>query len=51
MNTRICKTVIFSVVLDGWVTWPFTLEEEHRPRVFENMVLSKIFGERERKRE
>jgi hypothetical protein len=25
-------------------TWSLTLREEHRPRVFENRVLRKIFG-------
>jgi hypothetical protein len=26
-------------------TWSLTLKEEHRPRVFENKVLRKIFGQ------
>jgi hypothetical protein len=25
-------------------TWPFTLREEHKLRVFENRVLRRIFG-------
>jgi hypothetical protein len=37
------KTVILTVVLYGCETWPLTLREEHRLRVFENMVL-RIFG-------
>jgi hypothetical protein len=32
------------VVLFGCATWSLTLREEHRLRVFENMVLRKIFG-------
>ena len=38
------RTVILSVVLYGCETWFFTLREEHRLRVLENMVLRKIFG-------
>jgi hypothetical protein len=34
------KTVILAVDFHG----PLTLREEHRLRVFENRVLSKIFG-------
>jgi hypothetical protein len=32
------------VVLYECETWPLTLREEHRLRVFENRVLRKIFG-------
>jgi hypothetical protein len=28
----------------GCETWPLTLREEHRQRVFENRVLRRIFG-------
>ena len=38
------KTIILPVVLYGCETWSLTLREEHRLRVFENKVLSKIFG-------
>jgi hypothetical protein len=31
-------------VLYGFDTWPFTLKEEHRVGVFENRVLTRIFG-------
>jgi hypothetical protein len=31
-------------VLYGCETWPLTLREEHRLRVFENCVLRRIFG-------
>ena len=33
-----------SIVLYGCETWSLTLREEHRPRVFENRVLRRIFG-------
>jgi hypothetical protein len=32
------------VVLYGCETWSLTLREEHRLRVFENRVLTRIFG-------
>jgi hypothetical protein len=32
------------VVLYGCETWPLTLREEHRLRVFENRVLRRVFG-------
>jgi hypothetical protein len=32
------------VVLYGCETWPLTVREEHRLRVFENRVLRRIFG-------
>jgi hypothetical protein len=38
------KTIILPVVLYGCETWSLTLREEHRPRVFENRVLGRIFG-------
>jgi hypothetical protein len=41
---RICKTIIYPVVLYGCETWSLTLREEHRLRVFENRVLRKISG-------
>jgi len=40
----VVKTVILPVVLYGCETWSLTLREEHRPRVFENRVLKRIFG-------
>jgi hypothetical protein len=36
---RIYKTIILSVVLYGCETWPLTLREEHKLRVFGNRVL------------
>jgi hypothetical protein len=41
---KIYKTIILPVVLYGCETWSLTLREEHRLRVFENMVLRRIFG-------
>jgi hypothetical protein len=38
------KTIILPVVLYGHETWSLTLREEHRLRVFENMVLRRIIG-------
>jgi hypothetical protein len=40
----IYKTIILPVVLIGCETWSRTLREEHRLRVFENRVLTRIFG-------
>jgi hypothetical protein len=40
----IYKTIILPVILYGCETWPLTLNEEHRLRVFENKVLRSIFG-------
>jgi hypothetical protein len=36
--------MILPVVLYGCKTWLLTLWEEYRLRVFENMVLRRIFG-------
>jgi hypothetical protein len=44
VKIRKYKTIIMSVVLYGCETWSLTLREEHRLRVFENMVLRRIFG-------
>jgi hypothetical protein len=41
---KIYKTVILPVVLYRCETWSLTLREEHRLRVFENLVLRRIFG-------
>jgi len=37
-------TIILPVVLYGCETWSLTLREERKLRVFENMVLRRIFG-------
>ena len=38
------RTIILPVVLHGCETWSLTLREERKLRVFENMVLRRIFG-------
>jgi hypothetical protein len=38
------RRIISPVVLYGCETWSLTLREERRLRVFENMVLMRIFG-------
>jgi len=43
-NPRYKKTIILPVVLYGCETWLLTLREERKLRVFENMVLRRIFG-------
>ena len=40
------RTVILPVVLYGCETWSLTLREERKLRVFESMVLRRIFGPR-----
>jgi hypothetical protein len=44
LKMRICKTIILPVILYGSETKSLTLREEHRLRVFENKMLSRIFG-------
>jgi len=38
------RNTTYPVVLYGRETWPLTLREKRRLRVFENWVLRKIFG-------
>jgi hypothetical protein len=38
------NTIILPLVLYGCETWLLTLREERRLKVFENRVLSRIFG-------
>ena len=40
---KIYKTIILPVVLYGCKTWSLTLREEFRLRVFENLILMRIF--------
>jgi hypothetical protein len=49
LKIRICQTIILPVVLYGCETWYLTLSEEHRLGVFENRVLSRIFGPKREK--
>jgi len=46
IKIKIYRTAILPVVLYGCQTWSLTLREERKLRVFENMVLRKIFGPR-----
>ena len=46
LKIRIYRTIILPVVLYGCETWSLTLREEGKLRVFENMVLRRIFGPR-----
>jgi len=46
LKIKIYRTVILPVVLYGCETWSLTLREERRLRMFENMVLRRIFGTR-----
>ena len=46
LKINIHRTIILPVVLYGCETWSLTLREERKLRVFENMVLRKIFGPR-----
>ena len=44
INDLYCyRTIILPVVLYGCETWSLTLREERKLRVFENMVLRRIF--------
>jgi hypothetical protein len=46
LKIKIYRTLILSVVLYGCETWSLTLREERKLRVFENVVLRRIFGPR-----
>jgi len=46
LKIKIYRKIILSVVLYGCETWSLTLWEERKLRVFENMVLRRIFGPR-----
>jgi len=43
LKIKIYRTVILPVVFYGCETWSLTLREERNLRVFENMVLRRIF--------
>jgi len=43
IQINICRTKLFLVVLYGCQTWSLTLREERMLRVFQNMVLRRIF--------
>ena len=44
LKIKIYRTIILPVVLYGCESWPLTLREERRLRVFENGVLRRILG-------
>jgi len=46
LKIKIYRTIILPVVLYECETWSLTLREETKLRVFENMVLRRIFGPR-----
>jgi len=46
LKIKIYRTIVLPVVLYGCETWSLTLREERNLRVFENMLLSRIFGPR-----
>jgi len=51
MRSLICRyrTIIFLVVLYGCEKWSLTFREKRSLRVFENRVLSRIFGPKREK--
>ena len=46
LKIKIYRNIILPVVLYGCETWSFISREERKLRVFENMVLRRIFGPR-----
>jgi len=46
LKIKIYRTITLPVVLYGCEAWSLTLREERKLRVFENMVLWRIFGHR-----
>ena len=46
LKLKIYRTIILPVVLCGCETWSLTMKEEMKLRVFQNMVLRRIFGPR-----
>jgi hypothetical protein len=44
LKIKIYRTIVFPVILYGCESWSLTLREERRLRVFENRVLSRVFG-------
>ena len=46
LKIKIYRAIILPVVLYGCETWSLILREEMKLRVFENMVLRRIFGPR-----
>jgi len=44
IKIKIYASITLSAALFGFETWSLTLREEHRPRVFRNRVLRRVFG-------
>jgi hypothetical protein len=44
LKIKIYRSIILPVVLYGCEAWSLTLREERRLRVFENMVVKRVFG-------
>jgi len=44
LKIKIYRTIVLPVVLYGCETWSLILTEERKRRLFENMVLRRIFG-------
>jgi hypothetical protein len=44
VKNRVYKTIILPMVLSGCETYPLSLKQKHRLRVFGKRVLRKIFG-------
>jgi hypothetical protein len=47
LKIKVYKTIILHVALYRCKTWSLTVWEGHRLRVYENRVLSKIFGSKQ----
>jgi len=46
VKIKVYRNIILPVVLYGCETWSLILREERKLRVFENIVLRRIFGPR-----
>jgi len=46
LKIKIYRIIILPIVLYGCETWSLTLQEERKLRVFENIVLRRVFGPR-----
>ena len=44
LKIKIYRTIILPAVLYGCETWSLTLREQRKLRVFENMLLKRLFG-------
>jgi hypothetical protein len=51
MKIKTCVTIILPVVFCGCETWFPSLREEHSLRIFDNVVMRRIFGPEKGKQE